>query len=141
MPGCLSRQLGGIEKEDFRMNRKQLLAAVKAFIAQNDMELQNAVLLLGGSVALMRLQRFRRALTAPNGKVRLLRELNWLHGLLGLEHVADFDREEAGYCAMINPEDPVVWQICLLTEAVGALIDGYEQIMPVGGEQAGEVAA
>jgi hypothetical protein len=37
------------------MTRKQFLARVKAFIAQNDLDLQNAVLLLGGVSALMRL--------------------------------------------------------------------------------------
>jgi hypothetical protein len=124
------------------MTRKQFLARLKAFIAQNDLDLQNAVLLLGGAPALMRLQRFRRTLnTSSNKSIRLRRELTWLHDLLSLEHAGDFDTEEAGHFAMIDPADPVVWSICTLTEAVAELIDGLDALRASPGEQASEVAA
>lgn len=124
------------------MTRKQFLARVKAFIAQFDLDLQNAVLLLGGAPALMRLQRFRRSLNASNDKsVRLHRELNWLYDLLSLENVGDFDTEESGHFAMIDPEDPVVWSICKLTEGVADLIEGLDALQAQVGGQQGEVAA
>tara|TARA_R110000850_G_scaffold81352_3_gene174842 strand:- start:2941 stop:3315 length:375 start_codon:yes stop_codon:yes gene_type:complete len=124
------------------MTRKQFLAHVKAFIAQNDLDLQNAVLLLGGAQALMRLHRFRRTLnTSSNKSIRLRRELTWLHDLLSLEHVGDFDTEEAGHFVMIDPADPVVWSICTLTEAVADLIDGLDEQRAASGDLNGEVAA
>ena len=124
------------------MNRKQILALVKSFIAQYDLDLQNAVFLLGGSAALMRLQRFRRSLSASNATgVRLHRELNWLHELLSLENVGDPYSEEAGCFSMINPEDPVVWNICILTEAVSDLISDVAGIRAAGNDRVSEVAA
>jgi hypothetical protein len=124
------------------MTRKQFLARVKAFIAQYDLDLQNAVLLLGGAPALMRLQRFRRSLNASNDKsVRLHREFNWLYDLLRLETVGDFDTEESGHFAMIDPEDPVVWSICTLTEAVADLINDLDAVKTASGDERGEVAA
>lgn len=126
------------------MIRKQFLAQVKSFIAQHDLDLQHSVLLLGGSPALMRLQRFRQSLTGANGKsLRLARELNWLHDLLSLEHVADIDREESAYFAMIDLDDQAVWAICTLTEAVSALIVSHRALKAAddGYNQSGEVAA
>ena len=124
------------------MNRKQFYASVKSFITQNDMDLQNAVLLLGGAPALMRIQRLRRSLAKPHNKGgQIGRELNWLYDLLSLENVGDFGAEEAGYFAMINPDHPVVWSICLLTEAVADLIEGYDSLPASASEQDDEVAA
>ena len=59
------------------MTRKNLLALLKSYIAQYDLDLQHAVLLLGGSTALMRLQRFRETLSAIKPKYQhLCRELH-----------------------------------------------------------------
>ena len=124
------------------MTRKHLLALLKSFIAQHDLDLQNAVLLLGGGAALMRLQRFRRALSASKPKYhRLRRELNWLCGLLCLENVEDVDSEEAGHFAMIDPADDVVWTICVLTDIAQGLLDGFEDISEVTWDDQSEVAA
>jgi len=125
------------------MTRKQFLARVNAFLAQFDLDLQNAVLLLGGAPALMRLQRFRRSLSSANDKtIRLRRELHWLHDLLSLENVGDYETEEAGFFAMIEPEDPVVWNICMLTDTVEDLVNGLDMLQAAPGyDQHGEVAA
>ncbi|MFT6091330.1 hypothetical protein [Sulfitobacter sp.] len=124
------------------MTRKHFLALVKSFIAQYDLDLQNAVLLLGGAAALMRLQRFRRALTAPKPKYdRLHRELNWLCDLLNLENVGDFDSEESGCFAMIDPTDDVVWTICVLTDIAQGLLDDFYEISDATGDDQSEVAA
>ncbi len=125
------------------MTRQHFLALVKSFMAEYDMDLQNAVLLLGGPAALMRLQRFRRALATPKPKYdRLHRELNWLCDLLSLEHVGDFDSEEAGHFAMIDPDDDVVWTICVLTDITQVLLDELCEISDAtGDDQIDEVAA
>lgn len=124
------------------MTRQQFLALVQSFIAQNDMDLQHAVLLLGGAPALMRLQRFRRSLTSSDPKtLRLTRELNWLNDLLNLENVGDIDRDESGYFSAIHPDDPAVWAICALTEAVSALIADLEALDHAIDDESDEVAA
>lgn len=124
------------------MTRKHVLALLKSFMAQKDVDLQNAVLLLGGSAALMRLQRFRRSMSDKNAKFRKQKhELNWLCDLLSLENVADIDREESGYFAEIDPADDAVWMICGLTESVQDLLDRFESISDANDEEQGEVAA
>jgi hypothetical protein len=124
------------------MKRKQFLALVQSFIAQNDMDLQNAVLLLGGSSALMRLQRFRRSLMSLDPKIiHLTQDLTWLNDLLSLEHVGDVDREESGYFSIIDPDDPAVWAICALTEAVSALLAELDVLDDAIDDQNKEVAA
>ncbi|WP_209427454.1 hypothetical protein [Pararhodobacter sp. SW119] len=45
------------------------------------------------------------------------RALEALRALLALENVHDENREEAGNFAMIDPADPVVETICLLTDS------------------------
>ncbi len=124
------------------MTRTHLLALVRSFIAQYDLDLQNAVLLLGGSTALMRLQRFRRSLSAAKPKFyRLRRELNWLCDLLSLEHVGDIDSDESGYFADIDPNDDAVWTICILTDIAQGLLDGFDDISDAAWDDQGEVAA
>ena len=109
------------------MNRKQMIALVKYFIEQNDIELQNAALLLGGPSALMRLQRLRRAIAISDRiETKHRRELNWLSRLLGLDYADDLFGEEGDYFVMISPEDPAVITICLLTEQLNELIEKLE---------------
>jgi len=111
-------------------------------MAQYDLDLQHAVLLLGGPTALMRLQRFRRALSAPKPKYdRLHRELNWLCDLLNLEHVGDFESEESGRFAMIDPTDDAVWMICVLTDIAQGLLDDFYEISDATGIDQIEEAA
>ncbi len=109
------------------MNGKQMISLVKSFIELNDLALQNAALLLGGSPALLRLQRLRRAIaTADRISTRLRGELKWLNGLLGLEYVHDVDRDASGFFAAISPDDPVVTSICALTDQLNALTGQLE---------------
>ena len=124
------------------MTRKHLVALIQAYIVQYDLDLQHAVLILGGPAAIMRLQRFRRALSAPMPKYdRLHRELSWLSDLLSLEAVGDIDSEESGYFAMLDPNDQVVWTICVLTDIAQGLLDGFDEISEARGDDLGEVAA
>jgi hypothetical protein len=124
------------------MTRIHLLALIRSYIAQYDLELQNAVLLLGGSAALMRLQRFRRALSVPKPKIlHLQRELTWLCDLLSLEFVGDIDSDESGYFAAISPNDDAVWMICLLTDIAKGILDGFDEISEANIDDQNEVAA
>lgn len=50
------------------------------------------------------------------------KDLQAMLDILSLEHVDDFDRPEAGYFAAIDPADPVVANICLLTDGLRAAL-------------------
>lgn len=105
------------------MNKNQILTQVGEFLESADLDLQHAVLLLGGSAALMRLQRLRASVATANAyTIWHRRGLEWLHDLLALEHVGDLDRDESGHFAEISPEDPAVLVICGLTDQLEALI-------------------
>lgn len=105
------------------MNKKQILPHVGEFLETADLDLQHAVLMLGGAPALMRLQRLRASVaTADAYTIWHRRGLEWLRDLLALEHVGDLDRDESGYFAEISPEDPAVLVICGLTDQLEALI-------------------
>lgn len=124
------------------MNRKHLIALVKSFIAENDLDMQHAALLLGGPPALARLQRFRRLLSAAPQKVqRVNHELKWLHSLFSLENVGDIDSEESGYFAMIDPDDRAVGTICVLVENIEELLNNFDVVADTDDDAQSEVAA
>lgn len=105
------------------MTNHQKRALVLRFLETHDLDLQHAVLQLGGAAALMRLQRLRRALHVDGHFTSAHRRgLTWLHGLLVLEHVHDFASEEAGCFVMLSHADPVVSTICRLSEALEGLL-------------------
>ncbi|MEP2533849.1 hypothetical protein [Shimia sp.] len=105
------------------MKRSKKLELCKSFLSTTDLELQNAVLLLGGSPALMRLQRFRaKVATADGFKSSHRRELNWLKGLLGLDQFEETENDEFFCFAELSPEDPIVPSLCLLYEQVVEVI-------------------
>lgn len=124
------------------MTRKYLLALLKSFIAQYDLDLQNAVYLLGGRASLMRLQRFRETLSAIKPKYQhLCRELHWLCDLLSLNMVGDISSDESGYFALIDPADDVVWTICVLTDIAHGLLDDFNEFSETSETNLNEVAA
>lgn len=53
---------------------------------------------------------------------RTIERLHELEDLLALEHVGDPDRAEAGYFAAIDILDPVVEEICLLTDGLRSVV-------------------
>ncbi|MGY9037763.1 hypothetical protein [Sulfitobacter sp. M13] len=124
------------------MTRKQLIALLKSFIAQYDLDLQNAAYLLGDRAALMRLPRFRKALSAKKPKYHHLgRELNWLCDLLSLGIVSEINSDESDYFPLIDPADDVVWTICVLTDIAQGLLDGFYEFSETSENDLSEVAA
>jgi len=102
------------------MNGKQKLARAKSFVAQNDLELQHATMLLGGAPALLRLQRLRSKLQKDTTFfVSHRHALQWLRGLLSLENSYE-DNDD--FFMAISPNDPIIWSICELTEAMDKLL-------------------
>lgn len=95
------------------------------FINQNAEALQNAAILLGGPSWLRRIQfiineSYARA--EPSSKAR--RELQRFARLLLRDAEFDFDGDEGGFAAMLDPASPAIEDICLLTDG---LLDAPEE--------------
>jgi hypothetical protein len=80
--------------------------------------LANAAEMLGGPVAARRVHNLVDALSVQQPRMTrwMGRELVALHRLLTLQDVGDFDRPESYYFSLIDPADPAVADICLLTD-------------------------
>lgn len=93
--------------------------AFLTFIQDYSEALQNAALLLGGQWALKRVQFLidhlgcNRTLTR-----RAKQDLVALHKLLTLQNVGDPERIETALFSDIDPADPVVEELCLLSDAL-----------------------
>lgn len=92
---------------------------LRRFISENLDGLTNAASLLAGA-------RGSRLVTNIFDRLRAdarISRSTWLAlrdllGILTLEHVHDPDRSEAAFFASIDPADPIVEEICLLTDGL-----------------------
>lgn len=100
----------------------ELSAAVMSlmiFLSTNREGLLNSATLLGGPVAGRRVLRLLDNLASQRQMTRWVSaELADLHRLLSLQDVGGFDRPEAYFFSLLHPEDPVVAEICLLTDGL-----------------------
>lgn len=93
------------------------IRALFLFLSQNSEGLQNAALVLGGGLALRRVQYLLDHLGTTrelNRRARL--DLVALHELFSLKNVGDPERLETALFAEIDPMDPKVEDICWLTD-------------------------
>lgn len=91
--------------------------ALFRFLTENNEGLQNAALVLGGSHALKRVQNLLDHLGLTRQLSRRARlDLVALHELFTLKYVGDPLRLETALFAEIDPMDPMVEEICLLTD-------------------------
>lgn len=117
------------------MKLSKKLNLCKTFLSVHDLELQNAVLLLCGSGAVMRLQRLRAAIAKADGFMSShRRELNWLKAMLGQDVIGDDAYDDFCFHAEVSPEDPAVPSLCLLFEAVERLLADIDAIAPAGAQ-------
>ena len=99
------------------------LREVQNFTYQHDQALQSASLVLAGQFALKRTQSLLDEIRSANAMTRRLQSgIVELHKLLSLYYVHDENRIEAAYFADLDPGDPYVEEICLLTEALTELL-------------------
>ena len=92
-------------------------SAIHRFISAHRDALRNAARLLGGYNAIHLVDGIVDALDREHQPSRRTTDLlHDLEDLLALENVGDPDRVESGYFAMIDPSDPAVEEICLLTD-------------------------
>jgi hypothetical protein len=99
------------------------LREIQDFTCQHDQALQSASLVLAGQFALKRTQSLLDEIRSANAMTRRLQSgIVELHKLLSLYYVHDENRIEAAYFADLDPSDPYVEEICLLTEALTDLL-------------------
>lgn len=103
--------------------------AVHALIKEQGEALRRAALLLGGPRAARTVDEVTYHFGHERRPCRRCRALlGDLLDLLSLQHVHDPDREEAARFAMIDPTDPVVEQICWLTDALREALEAQDAI-------------
>lgn len=91
--------------------------ALVNYLLDNLAPLRKAANLLGGSDAAKRVSALAQEVSEPVPlSPRLGRALEWLEGLLTLDRVYDADTVEAERFALIDPCDPIVAEICALTD-------------------------
>lgn len=89
------------------------------FFQEHAEALQNSALLLGGQPWLRRTQRLISELSIPLPPTRRTRvEVEKFYGLLTLQFACDLDTPEAGFFAAIDPAQPEIEAVCLLTEGL-----------------------
>lgn len=98
---------------------KPAIQALFLFLSENNEGLQNAALVLGGGKALKRVQYLLDRLTLNQQlNRRACLDLVALHELFTLKYVGDPLRLETALFAEIDPMDPMVEEICLLTDGL-----------------------
>ncbi len=120
------------------MTRKHLLALLKSFIAQYDLDLQNVVNMLGGRAAPMRLQKLS---FSKSSYQHLGRVLNRLCGLLSPKTVSDFNSDGSTCFARLDPAGDVVWANCVLSDIAQGLLDDFHKFSETSETDLSEVAA
>ena len=107
----------------FHMNIAAALLVLLAWLSEHAEALMNASALLGGPRAFSRTARLLDDLRRePALNTRVRRELQALRDLLALEHVDDPERDESAWFALIDPADPVVYDLCMLRDGLEALL-------------------
>lgn len=114
----------------YHVNIPASLLLFLAWLSENADALMNASQLLGGARAARRTARLLDDLRRePSLNTRVRRELQALRDLLALEHVDDPDREEGAFFALLDPADPVVYDLCMLKDG----LEGHLSALPAPG--------
>lgn len=122
----------------FPASGNTLALSVHAFFDRNQDSLRHSARLLGGYESMRLVDRIHESLQSDvNISRRTWLALNTLRDLLHLENVGDPDRPEMGFFAVIDPNDPVVEEICLLTDGLNAAIAEWDTLRQRAGTDAG----
>lgn len=94
------------------------------YLMEHAKALANAAGLLGGTSAALGVESLVCEVQSETGRLSLhtRRRLARLHALLSLEQTDDTDLELLDYSCAIDPCDPRVHEICMLSEGLAALL-------------------
>jgi len=99
------------------------LSDLRQFVDTYADALYDAAALLAGGRGVMVVDRIVEGLAQQNGSNRrTIEALHDLTDILTLEHVDDLTRPEAHYFAAIDPSEPIVEEICLLTDELETIM-------------------
>ena len=109
---------------------------LRTFLWENSDALGHAAVLLAGPRGARLINALRDGMDQPGPLTRRMRRLLLdLRDVLFLEHVHDEEREEAACFALLDPEDPVVSEICLLADGLQDALRNA-QLIGAKGDQA-----
>jgi hypothetical protein len=93
------------------------LPDLRQFVDLNTGALYDAAALLAGARGVLIVDRIVEGLVDPEGPARrTIEALRDLRDILTLEHVDDLTRPEAYFFSAIDPSEPIVEEICLLSD-------------------------
>nr|WP_309502986.1 hypothetical protein [uncultured Roseovarius sp.] len=107
--------------------------ALRAYLSTHHEALGHAAVLLAGRRGARLINAIRDGFGQPGPLTRRQRRLFLeLRDVLFLEHAHDQDWDDSGCFAMLNPEDPIVSEICLLADGL------YEKLHGAGVNRASD---
>lgn len=110
------------------MNSRAMSAgelALREFLSHHDEALSHAAVLLAGRRGARLLDAIRDGLDQPGPITRRLRRLLLqLRAILFLEHAHSEEWEHEGCFALLEPEDPIVPELCLLADGFSDALRG-----------------
>ena len=109
-------------------HRSGIVLHTRQFLSEHGPALEAAARLLGGDRWACRVRNLCAGTRAVTSRPHVcLRELEALLGLLRLERVSDPEADGADSFRAIEPTDPRVHDICLLTEAFDRFLRGISE--------------
>lgn len=105
------------------------LSDLRQFVDTYAGALYDAAALLAGGRGVLLVDRIVEGVAHPDGSNRrTIEALRDLRDILTLEHVDDFARPETHYFFAIDPSEPIVEDICLLSDHLEAIMSEVEAL-------------
>ncbi|MEQ3729428.1 MAG: hypothetical protein ABNH38_18670 [Tateyamaria sp.] len=109
--------------------------ALRAFVSEHDEALGCAAVLLADRLGARLINAIRDGFGQPGPLPRRVhRLLVDLRGMLSLDHTHDQDCDDSPFIQMLDPEDPIVHELCLLADGLDEALRGAG-VTPASNEQ------
>jgi hypothetical protein len=119
--------LDTVSTAQIRPPKDDVPSDLNRFIDSHQDALYDAAALLAGGRGIHLVARIVDGMSDQEGlTMRTIRALNDLLHILALENVDDLTRPESHFFAAIDPSEPIVEEICLLTDELAAIISDMD---------------
>jgi hypothetical protein len=107
--------------------QQDITAPLRLFFDQHQEAIYDACALLAGGRGIQVVDKIVEGLASQNRPSRrTINAIQEVRAILTLEYVDDFDRTEAAYFMAIDPAEPVIEEICLLTDELETIMSDLE---------------